>query len=78
MSSISVKYKESQDVQACHSHEELHADADIPLSKHRKLKCKLDLDIHIDLHNDFLDYTIRIMLGNDITSSRERSTQKLY
>lgn len=43
MSSISVQYKESQDVQACHSHEELHADADIPLSKHRKLKWKLDL-----------------------------------
>lgn len=43
MSSDSVERKESQDVEVCHNHEEVHVETDIPLSKHRRLKWKLDL-----------------------------------
>lgn len=45
MMSESVQCKESEEVQAHHGHEEVHTENDIPLSKHRKLKWKLDLFI---------------------------------
>lgn len=41
----SIQLKDTDEIQAYHSHEEAHVDGDIPVSKHRKLKWKLDLFI---------------------------------
>lgn len=41
----SIPLKEIDETQAHYSHEEVQADGDIPLSKHRKLKWKLDFFI---------------------------------
>lgn len=39
----SIQLKDTDEIQAYYSHEEAHDDGDIPVSKHRKLKWKLDL-----------------------------------